>query len=48
MYLESYEDGVCFADKTDNDGTLLHGLASIFDLENASLWRASSLLATLL
>lgn len=48
MYLESYEDGVCFADESNNDGTLLHGLAGILDLENASLWRASSLLATLL
>lgn len=47
MYLESYEDGVCFADKTDYDGTLLHGLTGIFDLEDSSLWRASGLLATL-
>ena len=47
MYLESYEDGVCFADETDHDGTLLHGLTGIFDLEDSSLWRALGLLATL-
>jgi hypothetical protein len=47
MYLESYEDGVCFAYETDHNGTLLHGLARIFDLEDSSLWRALGLLATL-
>lgn len=47
MYLESYKDGVCFADETDDNGTLLHSLTGIFDLKDSSLWRASGVLAIL-
>ena len=45
-YLYGGEDGVSFADDADDDGTLLHGLLCIFDLEDTALRGALFILAT--
>lgn len=45
MYLQANNYGVCLADETNDDRTLLHCLVGILDLEDSSLWRAEKLLA---
>lgn len=40
MYLQGGEDGMCLADNSNNDGSLLDGFLGVFDLEDATLWRA--------
>jgi hypothetical protein len=36
-YLEGSEDGMCLADDSDDDGTLLDGFLRVLDLEDATL-----------
>jgi hypothetical protein len=40
VYLDSAQDGMGLASNTDNNGTLLHCLGGIFDLEDSALGRA--------
>jgi hypothetical protein len=44
-YLESYQDGMCFADETYGSGSLLDGFEGILDLENTTLRRAMVLIS---
>lgn len=38
--LESDQDGMCLVHQSDNNGSLLHGLLCVLDLEYPTLWRA--------
>ena len=40
IYLEGGENGVCFADYSNDYRTLLYGLLCVFNLEDATLWGA--------